>query len=64
VAALDEIGPDVTDIHLHINSPGGEVFEGITILNALRNHPARVTAVVDGLAASAASFIATGADEW
>ncbi|MFG3702389.1 head maturation protease, ClpP-related [Micromonospora sp. NPDC047620] len=62
VRALDEI-PDVHEIRLHINSPGGEVWEGIAILNALRNHPARVVAVVDGLAASAASFIATGADE-
>lgn len=60
--ALAELG-DVSSIELHINSPGGEVYEGIAILNALRRHPARVTAVVDGLAASAASFIATGADE-
>ncbi len=61
-AALGELG-DVSAIELHINSPGGEVYEGIAILNALRRHPARVTAVVDGLAASAASFIAAGADE-
>lgn len=60
--ALDQLG-NVDQIHLHINSPGGEVFEGIAILNALRNHPAKVTAIVDGLAASAASFIATGVDE-
>lgn len=60
-AALDELG-DVSEIHLHINSPGGEVWEGIAMMNALRNHPARVTAVVDGLAASAASFIASSAD--
>lgn len=59
--ALDQLS-DVSDIRLHINSPGGEVYEGIAILNALRNHPATVTAVVDGIAASAASFIATGAD--
>jgi ATP-dependent Clp endopeptidase proteolytic subunit ClpP len=61
--ALDALGPDVNEIRLHINSPGGEVFEGIAILNALRNHRARVTTVVDGLAASAASFIAMGGDE-
>lgn len=60
--ALDELG-DVDEIHLHINSPGGEVYEGIAILNSLRRHPATVTAVVDGLAASAASFIAVGADK-
>lgn len=62
-AALDELPDTVGEIRLHINSPGGEVFEGIAILNALRNHTARVVAVVDGLAASAASFIACGADE-
>lgn len=60
---LDSLEDDVSEIRLHINSPGGEVFEGIAILNQLRNHQARVVAVVDGLAASAASFIATGADE-
>lgn len=59
-AALDTVPATVTDLRLHINSPGGEVYEGVAILNALRRHPATVTAVVDGLAASAASFIATG----
>lgn len=54
---------DTPEIHLRINSPGGNVFEGITMLNAIRRHPAKVTAFVDGLAASAASFIAMGADE-
>lgn len=63
VRSLDALPDDTAEIRLHINSPGGEVYEGITILNALRNHKARVVAVVDGLAASAASFIATGADE-
>lgn len=59
--ALDAVQTD--NIRLHINSPGGEVFEAVAILNALRRHPARVTAVVDSLAASAASFLAVGADE-
>lgn len=63
MAALDELPSDTTEIRLHLNSPGGEVYEGITMLNALRNHPARTVAVVDGLAASAASFLAAGADE-
>jgi ATP-dependent Clp endopeptidase proteolytic subunit ClpP len=62
-AAVDALPADVTTIELHLNSPGGEVFEGIAILNALRNHKAKVVAVVDGIAASAASFIACGADE-
>lgn len=60
--ALAELG-DASEIRLHINSPGGEVFEGIAIMNQLRAHSARVVAVVDGLAASAASFIACAADE-
>ena len=62
-STLDNLGRDVQTIQLHLNSPGGEVFEGIAILNALRNHKAKVVAVVDGIAASAASFIACGADE-
>jgi len=62
IEALDSLG-DVSEVHVHLNSPGGEVYEAIAILNALRNHPARVVAVVDGIAASAASFIAVGADE-
>jgi len=60
---LDALPDSVTQIILRINSPGGEVFEGMAILNMLRAHKASVIAVVDGLAASAASFIAAGADE-
>lgn len=61
--ALAKLPADTTEIHLHLNSPGGLVSEAVAILNQLRQHPARVVAVVDGLAASAASFIAAGADE-
>lgn len=49
-------------IDLHLNSPGGDVFDGIAIHNALRDHPATVTAYVDGLAASIASVILQAAD--
>lgn len=52
-----------TEIEVAINSPGGSVFQGLAIYNALRTHPARVTTRVDGLAASAASFIAQAGDE-
>jgi len=45
-------------IECHVNSPGGDVFDGLAIYNALANRPGPVTTVVDGLAASAASFIA------
>lgn len=52
------------DITLRVNSPGGDVYEGLAIMNQLRNHPGKVTAYVEGLAASAASFIVVGgADE-
>lgn len=54
---LDELG-DVEVINLHINSPGGSVFEGITISNMLKMHKARVNVYVDALAASIASVIA------
>lgn len=54
---------DVETINLRVNSPGGSVYDGVAIMNALRRHPAKVVATVDGLAASAASFIIQAADE-
>ena len=50
-------------INLHVNSPGGNFFDGVAIMNSLRDHPAKVVVTVDGLAASAASVIAMGGDE-
>ncbi|AVP67324.1 hypothetical protein C7H75_04785 [Prescottella equi] len=61
--AKDLSAVEATDITVRLNSPGGDVFEGIAILNALRNHKARITVYVDGIAASAASFIAMAGDE-
>jgi ATP-dependent Clp endopeptidase proteolytic subunit ClpP len=55
-------GVDAKNITLRVNSPGGDVFDGLAILNSLRNHPATVNVMVDGLAASAASFIAMAGD--
>jgi ATP-dependent protease ClpP protease subunit len=52
----------VSHIILHINSPGGEVFDGLAIFHALRDHPATIETRVDGLAASAASFVALAGD--
>ena len=49
---------DAPRINLHINSPGGDVFDAIAIHAALVNHPAQVHVAVDALAASAASFVA------
>lgn len=45
----------VSDIAVHVHSPGGDVFEGAAIMSALANHPARITTHNDGLAASMAS---------
>ena len=46
------------NITVRMSSPGGDVFDGIAIGNALATHPARVTVQVDSLAASIASVIA------
>lgn len=54
---------DVSKINVHINSPGGEIFDGLAIFNALDKHDAEVTVYVDALAASAASFIAQAGDK-
>lgn len=48
-------------IDVHLNSPGGEVFDGIAIYNALKNRQG-VSVYIDGIAASIASVIAMGAD--
>jgi ATP-dependent protease ClpP protease subunit len=59
-ARLQEI--DASAITVHLNTPGGDAFDGMAIYNALKDHPAAVTVVVDGLAASAGSFIAQAGD--
>jgi len=60
VEHLDEITAD--EIDLRLNSPGGNAWDGLAIMNALRAHPAKVTTTVDGMAASAASLIAMAGD--
>lgn len=62
-AAIDDLPSHIATIELLINSPGGDVFDGMAMVNVLRAHPARTRAVVQGIAASAASFIACAADE-
>lgn len=60
---LDESEGDVT---LRVHSPGGDVFDGVAIANTIRRAREggrRVTAVVDGLAASAASYMCLTCDE-
>ncbi|HWM95873.1 MAG TPA: head maturation protease, ClpP-related [Streptosporangiaceae bacterium] len=66
-ATADEFIADLRGItapslRVRINSPGGSVFEGIAIANALRSHPANVVMQVDGIAASIASVIAMAGD--
>lgn len=60
-AELDKI--TAKTVHLRINSPGGDVFEARAITAAMDRHAAKFVAHVDGIAASAASFIAARADE-
>ena len=50
------------DITVRINSPGGSVFDGIAIYNALRYHPSNIHVRIEGLAASIASVIAMAGD--
>lgn len=61
-AALRKIG-DANPVEVHINSPGGDMFEGVAIYNRLRAHGGRVTVKVMGIAASAASIIAMAGEE-
>jgi len=51
------------DVTVNINSPGGDMFEGLAIYNLLREYEGRVTVKVLGLAASAASVIAMAGDD-
>lgn len=60
-AALRAIGDKETTVY--INSPGGDMFEGIAIYNRLREHSQKVTTKVLGLAASAASVIYLAGEE-
>lgn len=50
-------------VDLHVNSGGGSVFDAFAMMTALANHDGKVTAHVDGVAASAASFLLAAADE-
>ena len=49
-------------VNVRINSPGGLAYDGITILNSLISHDARVTTTIEGIAASAAAIIAMAGD--
>jgi len=60
-AQLRAIGDRPAEVQ--INSPGGDMFEGIAIYNVLREHPQQITIKVMGMAASAASIIAMAGDQ-
>ncbi len=61
VQAVHALTADI--IHLHINSVGGFVWDAVSMYEALLEHPAKVVTHVDGIAASAASFLALAGDE-
>lgn len=48
------------DVDVFLNSPGGDVYEGLAVMNALRAHEGAVTVFIEGMAASIASVIAVG----
>jgi len=54
---------NVEEIVMRIDSPGGNAFDGSAIYNLLREHKAKVTVKVDGIAGSAASIVAMAGDE-
>lgn len=59
---LDALG-EIKTLNVYINSPGGDVFEGVAIYNMLKRHKAHIKVHIDGLAASIASVIAMAGDE-
>ena len=61
VQGFNAIEADV--IHLRVDSGGGDIFTARTMKTAIMQHKAKVIVHIDGLAASAASFLAMGADE-
>lgn len=64
-AFLAELGalPDEAPLTLRLNSPGGSVFDAVAIHNALARHAGGVTVWIDGIAASAASYVAMAGTE-
>lgn len=63
VDELKKLPENTKEIQLRINSPGGSVFDGITMYERLKQHKAKVIVYIDGVAASIASVIAMAGDE-
>lgn len=61
VPQIRQLGTE--DLAIRINSPGGDVFAGQAICQAIRDHKGKTTAYIDGDAASIASVIAVACDE-
>lgn len=61
--AADLAGIKAKTINLRLNTPGGDVFDGLAIYNALKSHPAEIVVHIDGLAASMGSVIALAGDK-
>jgi ATP-dependent Clp protease, protease subunit len=61
IAALADVGD--RQVHMHINSPGGDVFEARAMASAIVAHPGNVITHIDGLAASAATYLALAGNE-
>lgn len=61
ITQLKEIG-DVPEIDVRIHSAGGDVFEASAIYTALKANDAKINVYIDGLAASAASYVALAGD--
>lgn len=65
--SADQFVKDLGDIksktiRVHLNTPGGNVFDGVAIYNALKQHEATIETYIDGLAASIGSMIALAGD--
>jgi ATP-dependent Clp endopeptidase proteolytic subunit ClpP len=59
---IAQIPDNAKEVTLRIHSPGGSVGEGLAIYHALRDHPAQIRTIVDGYAASSASFVMLAGD--
>lgn len=60
---IDKIKSMEGDITVHVNSEGGNVFDGMAIMNALKQHKGKKTFILEGLAASIASVIVAGSSD-
>ncbi|CDY77966.1 Prophage Clp protease-like protein [Caballeronia glathei] len=63
IEQLDAVAGGAAEVIVAVNSPGGDVFDAFTIYNALRRYAGKVTARVDGVAASAASLVVMAGDQ-